>query len=135
MIKSSRTGFARAVGSPAKWFAMDIGVQKILLAAALLLGAISAAAADGHAARRHHHGHAALPVARAPESFGGGRLVMNPSFNIACQTRDRATRALPCDQPVWVYGSPCEIDLGLGRWRDCDDPPGVVRGGSHRRTW
>ena len=53
-------------------------------------------------------------------SYGGGRLVLHPASNIACMTWDRATRALPCDQPVWVYGSPCEIDLGLGRYRSCE---------------
>jgi hypothetical protein len=46
--------------------------------------------------------------------------VMHPANNIACNTPYRSTRALPCDQPVWVYGRPCEIDLGLGRYRSCD---------------
>ena len=114
---------------------MKIGVQNVTLTTTLLLAAASAALADGHAAHWHHHGHAVFQAPAVTGSFGGGRLVTNPSFNIACQTRDRGTRALPCDQPVWVYGSPCEIDLGLGRWRDCDDPPGVVRGGAHRRSW
>lgn len=114
---------------------MKSGVRKAVLVAAMLSAAASAALAGEHAANRHRHGHAVVRAAPAPESFGGGRLVMNPSLNIACQTRDRATRALPCDQPVWVYGSPCEIDLGLGRWRNCDDPPGVVRGGANRRSW
>lgn len=114
---------------------MKSGIAKAALVATLLSAGVSAALAGEHAAKRHHHPHAALPAAPASSTFGGGRLVMNPSFNIACQTRDRATRALPCDQPVWVYGSPCEIDLGLGRWRNCDDPPGVVRGGGHRRSW
>ena len=58
------------------------------------------------------------PVVPAP--YGGGRLVLHPASNIACMTRDRSTRAIPCDQPVWVYGSPCEVDLGLGRYRSCD---------------
>ena len=61
----------------------------------------------------------------APGLFGGGRLVLNPANNIACNTRDRPSRAIPCDQPVWVYGSPCEIDEGEGFYRDCDQPPGV----------
>lgn len=114
---------------------MKSGIQKAVLVAAILSAGASAALAGDHAAARHRHGHTVLRAAPAPESFGGGRLVMHPSFNIACQTRDRATRALPCDQPVWVYGSPCEIDLGLGRWRNCDDPPGLVRGWTHRRSW
>ena len=45
---------------------------------------------------------------------------MNPAWNIACNTRDGGTRALPCNQPVWVYGSPCEIGLGRGYYRNCD---------------
>jgi len=110
---------------------------KFILAAVLVLASDWAALADGHpgkAKHRHRHGtHVAPPVELiAPPSYSGGRLVMHPAFNIACQTRDRATRAIPCDQPVWVYGSPCEIDLGQGRWRDCDEPPGVVHGGAYR---
>jgi len=110
-----------------------IGIQGAALAATLLLAGAPAASAGEHVAVRHHYGHAALRV--APQNFASGRLVMHPSLNIACQTRGVETRALPCDQPVWVYGSPCEIDLGLGRWRNCDDPPGVVRGGAHHRSW
>ena len=114
---------------------MTLDIKKAVLVATILAAGAPAALAGDHVANRHHHGHGPLHAAPAPENFGGGRLVMHPSFNIACQTRDRATRALPCDQPVWVYGNPCEIDLGLGRWRECDDPPGVVRGGAHRRSW
>jgi hypothetical protein len=78
--------------------------------------------ADAHQARRHHHHpifvqDEARPLLAPPY---GGRLVEHPASNIACMTRDRGTRALPCDQPVWVYGSPCEVDLGLGRYRSCD---------------
>ena len=50
----------------------------------------------------------------------GGVWRTNRYPNIACDTPFRSTRALPCDQPVWVYGSPCEVDLGLGRYRSCD---------------
>ena len=105
----------------------------VAFVAVLLLSAPSAGRADGdHAKSRHRHRHVhaaerAEPIA-PPAAFAGGRLVLNPASNIACQTRDRGTRALPCDQPVWVYGSPCEVDLGLGRWRNCDEPPGVVHG-------
>jgi hypothetical protein len=94
----------------------------VTLAAVLALGTGSASA-DAYKARRHHH-HAHIvpdeaPVAyRAP--YSGPTLVLHPRNNIACDTPYRATRALPCDQPVWVYGSPCEIDLGLGRYRSCD---------------
>src|SRR6266478_5850826 len=73
-------------------------------------------------ARHHRHaqvaGYQAQPVSPAPS--GGPTLVLHPASNIACNTPYRATRALPCDQPVWVYGNPCEIDLGLGRYRSCD---------------
>lgn len=113
---------------------MKVGSSQGMLAALLVLAATLAASTSGHAVTRHHHARAVPRQEQTLNGFGG-RLVLHPSFNIACQTRDRATRALPCDQPVWVYGSPCEIDLGLGRWRNCDDPPGVVRGGAHRRSW
>jgi hypothetical protein len=93
----------------------------VALAAILAFGA-SNGWADGYKSRRHHH-HAYIArdeaiVPWAP--YGGGRLVLHPASNIACNTVYRSTRALPCDQPVWVYGSPCEIDLGLGRYRSCD---------------
>ena len=72
--------------------------------------------------RHHRHAHVvryqAQPVAPAP--YDGPTLVLHPAQNIACDTPFRSTRALPCDQPVWVYGSPCERDLGLGRYRSCD---------------
>jgi hypothetical protein len=93
----------------------------ITFAAVLVLGS-SNGLAGVHKAPRHRHPHLIRyqepPVLPAP--YGGGRLVMHPASNIACMTPYRATRALPCDQPVWVYGSPCEVDLGLGRYRSCD---------------
>ncbi len=85
----------------------------------LLFGAESASA-NGYKARRHYHDYGVVELQAGPVNQFGGRLVYNPAFNIACQTHYRSTRALPCDQPVWVYGSPCEIDLGLGRYRPCD---------------
>jgi len=94
----------------------------VTLAAILALGS-SNGWADAHRAPRHHR-HARIveypepPVLPAP--YGGARLVLHPASNIACMTPYRSTRALPCDQPVWVYGSPCEVDLGLGRYRSCD---------------
>jgi len=95
----------------------------VTLAAILALGS-SNGWANAHKAPRHHrHAHMVRyqerPVLPAAP-YGGGRLVLHPASNIACDTPYRATRALPCDQPVWVYGSPCEIDLGLGRYRSCD---------------
>jgi hypothetical protein len=93
----------------------------VTLAAIVALGC-SNGLANAHKARTHHH-HPYV-VQDEPQPYfaapSGGRLVLHPASNIACMTRDRATRALPCDQPVWVYGSPCEIDLGLGRYRSCD---------------
>jgi hypothetical protein len=97
-------------------------MRKILALASAIIVAGAAPSANAGTSIAHHHRHVlryqALPVAPAPRF--GGRLVEHPAFNIACMTRDRATRALPCDQPVWVYGSPCEVDLGLGRYRSCD---------------
>jgi hypothetical protein len=94
----------------------------VTLAAILVLGTGNALA-DASKARRHHHrAYTIRDEARIvpPAPYRGGRLVLHPAQNIACNTVYRSTRALPCDQPVWVYGSPCEIDLGLGRYRSCD---------------
>jgi hypothetical protein len=88
----------------------------LLLAALLTVGSDVASAKS-----RHWQGHRArTTVAPSPVPYAGPTLVLHPASNIACNTPYRATRALPCDQPVWVYGSPCEIDLGLGRYRSCD---------------
>jgi hypothetical protein len=94
----------------------------VTLAAVLVLGTGNGLA-DTHKARRHHHyAHIVrdTPQAVSLPQYGGGRLVLHPASNIACMTPYQSTRALPCDQPVWVYGSPCEVDLGLGRYRSCD---------------
>ena len=65
------------------------------LAAALVVISASAIYADALKPTKHHHkAHAAQSV--APASHFGGRLVTHPAWNIACQTRDRAIRALPC---------------------------------------
>ena len=94
----------------------------MLMRIAFIVAAGSALSAGMVSAKSlHHHSHHQLRAAAvAPAPYMGGTLVLHPAWNIACMTRDRATRALPCDQPVWVYGSPCEIDLGLGRYRSCD---------------
>jgi hypothetical protein len=94
----------------------------VTLSAVLALGT-SDGLASIHKAHRHHHRVYMAPIEAqtvAPAPFGGGRLVMHPASNIACNTKYRSTRAIPCDQPVWVYGSPCEVDLGLGRSAPCD---------------
>jgi hypothetical protein len=91
----------------------------VALAAILAFGA-SNGWADAYKSRRHHHGaHIVQDEGALPPPYQGGTLVLHPASNIACNTPFRSTRALPCDQPVWVYGSPCEIDLGLGRYRSC----------------
>jgi hypothetical protein len=93
----------------------------VALASVLVFGPGQGWAAEAYKTPRHHRAwivqDEAQIVSRAPY---GGRLVMHPASNIACNTPFRSTRALPCDQPVWVYGHPCEIDLGLGRYRSCD---------------
>ena len=89
----------------------------LLLAALLLLGTGAASAKPHH--WRKHPVQAAV-VEPPPAPYNGPTLVMHPAHNIACDTPYRSTRPQPCDQPVWVYGRPCEIDLGLGRYRSCD---------------
>jgi hypothetical protein len=94
----------------------------VTLVAVLALGT-SNGFADGYKARKHrHHAYAVgdEPSIVPPAPYDGPTLVLHPAHNIACDTIYRSTRALPCDQPVWVYGSPCEVDLGLGRYRSCD---------------
>jgi hypothetical protein len=93
-------------------------------ASTVALGCAPVGAADAHRVK-HHHRHADAAPYETPwiepaANDHGGRLVLHPANNIACMTRYSSTRALPCDQPVWVYGSPCEVDLGLGRSRPCD---------------
>jgi hypothetical protein len=90
----------------------------VLLLAAFSIIGIGAASAKSHHVRRHPA--QATLVAAAPAPYSGPTLVLHPASNIACNTPYRSTRSLPCDQPVWVYGNPCEIDLGLGRYRTCD---------------
>jgi hypothetical protein len=93
----------------------------VTIAAVLVLG-IGNGFADAPKARRHnHHAHIVSyePQGAPPAPYNGPTLVLHPANNIACNTPYRSARALPCDQPVWVYGSPCEVDLGLGRYRSC----------------
>jgi hypothetical protein len=92
-------------------------MRTILILTALLGFGTDATSAKSHYGRKHHV-QAVVEPALAP--YTGPTLVMHPASNIACNTVYRSTRALPCDQPVWVYGHPCEIDLGLGRYRSCD---------------
>jgi hypothetical protein len=94
-------------------------LRTILLISALVLFGAGSASAREHKHRWHHHDYIVVVPDTGPVNEFGGRLVYHPASNIACDTRYRATRAQPCDQPVWVYGSPCEVDLGLGRSRSC----------------
>jgi hypothetical protein len=92
----------------------------VALAAVMAFGT-SYGWADAYRAPKHHrHAHIARYQAQPVAPYDGPTLVLHPAQNIACDTPFRSTRALPCDQPVWVYGSPCERDLGLGRYRSCD---------------
>ncbi len=98
-------------------------MRTIVALACVLAFGTSNGFADSYKARRHHHQAyvaGAEPPLVPPAPYRGPTLVLHPASNIACNTPYRSTRALPCDQPVWVYGSPCEIDLGLGRYRSCD---------------
>jgi hypothetical protein len=92
-----------------------------LLAALSMLGASAVSAESNH--KSHHmrrHPVQAVVAPAEPAPYSGPTLVLHPASNIACDTPYRSTRALPCDQPVWVYGRPCEIDRGLGRYQACD---------------
>jgi hypothetical protein len=91
----------------------------VTLAVILALGSGNAWA-TAHKVPKHRHAYPVRNAAISPPPYYGGTLVLHPASNIACNTPFRSTRALPCDQPVWVYGSPCEVDLGLGRYRSCD---------------
>ena len=90
----------------------------VTLAAVLAFGTGHAWANAVHKAKRHHTSASIVRYEEAPAY--AGTLVLHPASNIACDTPFRSSRALPCDQPVWVYGSPCEVDLGLGRYRSCE---------------
>lgn len=92
----------------------------MLMRILVLLVALTVGAEPAAAKWRHPHGRQVHATVVAPAPYSGPTLVLHPASNIACNTPFRATRALPCDQPVWVYGRPCEIDLGLGRYRSCD---------------
>src|SRR5258708_16633458 len=89
-------------------------MRTILILAALLGFGTDAASAKSHHGRRQHV-QAVVEPALAP--YTGPTLVMHPASNIACNTVYRSTRALPFAQPVWAYGHPCEIHLGLVRYR------------------
>ena len=94
----------------------------VTLTTMIAFGCASTGMASAHHPKYRHRAYVvqyAAPDVLATNSYGG-RLVAHPAHNIACMTPYQATRPLPCDNPVWVYGSPCEVDLGLGRYRPCD---------------
>jgi hypothetical protein len=74
-------------------------VRTIMIPAALLALGVDAASAKSCAR---------TVVEPVPASYAG-TCVLHPAHNIACDTRYRSARALPCD-----HGNVCEIDLGLG---------------------
>jgi hypothetical protein len=94
--------------------------KAMLMRTFLILSALLALGVDAAAAKSPRHTQRQYSQPAAAAAPFAGTLVLHPASNIACNTPYRAARALPCDQPVWVYGSPCEIDLGLGRYRSCD---------------
>lgn len=95
-------------------------IPVLLFAGIIAIAATASATSAGtiyHRKARHLNRPAAAHSA-APKL--AGRLVAHPSWSFACMTPYDLSRARPCDQPIWVYGSPCEIGLGLGRWKPCD---------------
>jgi hypothetical protein len=94
----------------------------VALTTVLAFGCASTGMANAHRYKHRHHTHVVQYAPQPPEPapYYGGRLVLHPALNFACMAPYQSTRALPCDHPVWVYGSPCEVDLGLGRSRPCD---------------
>ena len=95
----------------------------VALTTLVAFGCALTGVANAHKTKHHHHRAYVVQYERqavGPPNQYGGRLVLHPALNIACMTKYSSTRALPCDQPVWVYGSPCEVDIGFGRSRPCD---------------
>jgi hypothetical protein len=96
--------------------------KSVALTVSIVLAFVPVSGANAASHKHKHHRAAVRYFTPEYETLNGGRLVYQPASNIACNDVDKATRAIPCNQPVWVYGSPCEIDLGLGRSRPCDEP-------------
>jgi hypothetical protein len=94
----------------------------VALASVLALCTSNAWANSYKTSKHRRHAHVAGYEERVvpPVPYSGPTLVLHPAHNIACDTHYRSTRAIPCDQPVWVYGNVCEIDLGLGFYRPCE---------------
>jgi len=93
------------------------------LVTALVIGSSSAALAEVNQTKKHRAATHVVQKVRQPVvplSYYGGRLVNHPAHNIACNTPESGSRWLPCDQSAWVYGSPCEVDMGSRRTRPCD---------------
>lgn len=84
------------------------------LAGLLVLGSASSVLADHDGSKNRRH----VGEARIERSLG--RLVRHPAWSFACQSPYYYVGGMRCDQPIWVYGSPCEVDLGRGRWKPCD---------------
>ncbi len=41
-----------------------------------------------------------------------GQQVDHPAWSFGCAEADVAIRAVPCDEPVYVYGGPCQVGTG-----------------------
>jgi hypothetical protein len=92
----------------------------IVLAASVAM-AMSPAFAEGSRAKTKHHRHDWVAANAVESRTLPGTQVLTPAWSFACQTPYYLSRSLPCDQPIWVYGKPCEVGLGLGRWASCDE--------------
>ena len=94
--------------------------RRIVLGAVLVLAGITAADAESASIRRPRHARVvhASPTVAAPV-VPSARLVRHPAWTFACEAAYGPNRGPACDIPIWVYGSPCEVDIGWGRSRPC----------------
>jgi hypothetical protein len=56
-----------------------------------------------------------------------GRQVNHPAWSFGCAEPDVAVRGIPCDEPIYVYGAPCEVGVGPGQSRPCRNSEGAGR--------
>jgi hypothetical protein len=87
-------------------------------AAVFLFGFTAAASAMPGGGRpiKAESDYGTLPV-QYPASEG--RQVDHPAWSFGCAESDVGTRAIPCDEPIYVYGQPCEVGTGIDQWRQC----------------
>ena len=89
-----------------------IGAAILGVAGIMMVSSSSRALADPEVGARRAPAH-------GPRHPPARRLVRHPAWNFACQSPYYLSGGRRCDHPVWVYGSPCEIDLGWRRWKPC----------------